>query len=217
MCIREVSLIDNRHLTVSAIHVNGRKFFHIRVIEKSGSRCCRRILAVRREIRTDEVQHFLIVGSCFVKCNIQRSSTCTVEHHVVDHGIVVDIGSKDTSTGTDDIFMFVIDIPGKLQTRLNLESRQAIVCSQSQFIVYSLIERTLVEISSIIQTQAGNQFKSREKLSLQLCISTGIQNVLFHTVVGSKIQFTNITVRFQIVESVQSVEVETSVRFTTIA
>ncbi|CCY89806.1 unknown [Bacteroides sp. CAG:1076] len=217
MRIREVSLVDDRHLAVGTVHVDGRKFLHIRIVEKFGTRCGRRILAVSREVRTNQVQHLLIVGSRLVERNIQRSGTCTVEHHVVDHGIVVDIGSKDTGAGTDDVPMLVVDIPRELQTRLNLKSRQAVVCSQSQFVVYRLVKFTLVEISSIVQTQAGSQFKSREELGLQLRISSCVQDILFHTVVGSKIQFTNVAVRFQIVESIQTVEVETSVRFTAVA
>lgn len=64
-----------------------------------------------------------------------------IKHHVVNHGIVVDVRSKSACTRTEDVCMCVIEVPSNLYTGLDLEGGQSVVRTQSQFVINQLAEK----------------------------------------------------------------------------
>src|SRR5690606_34332622 len=105
------------YLDILTVHIDGTDLFHTGQIEQFLSGCCRRILAVAREVRCWHLRTRDIYGGNF------RS----VVQHIVDHRIVVEIGTEDTTTNAQDVPPTLADVPRQLKARLKLECRDTIV------------------------------------------------------------------------------------------
>ena len=110
--------------------------------------------------------------------------------------------------------MLVVDIPLQLQSWLYQEEADALVGSYTEKTVGWLVVVAVVKIGSVVDAYAGCEVEALEELGVHLTVDTCVYDALGYLLVlfaFYHIYVAGISVRSNIVETIESLEVETTV------